>query len=253
MSSPPLELGRHVELFRRSLTPRQAGPPDSLTPYDPDGCLANATFSWSEGDCGLVERYLSAGAVPLFRRNRLAMAGGRQDADGHSCAVEYWEPGRAGSCCGYSPRAVENMALHPEIRIDCDGEGRVTGISWGIREGQLANYEWLYLPSLEYLRIFGRRAAGAPRPQAVNGPFPAWVHRHVNLKYLFVEDTSMDGEIKDLSDLYNLETLHINNNLFTGSIPVLPANLHALSLVNNNFGGVISSDSFPRSLQYCAL
>jgi hypothetical protein len=70
--------------------------------YDPDGCTPQG-IDYSPGDCGLVERYLQAGGVPLFRRNRLAM-GNKEDADGHSCAVEYWEPGKEGTCCNYAPR-----------------------------------------------------------------------------------------------------------------------------------------------------
>jgi hypothetical protein len=80
------------------------------------------------------------------------------------------------------------------------------------------------MPELEYLRIYGLPGF----KESVAGPFPNWVLRHSNLKSLFVEDTAMNGAIRDLSDLYQLQTLHINNNGFDGSIPILPASLTAL-------------------------
>jgi hypothetical protein len=96
-SSVPV-VPRHFE--RRQESDSLPTPPPL---YDPDGCTPQG-INYSPGDCGLVERYLQAGGVPLFRRNRLAM-GNKEDADGHSCAVEYWEPGAEGTCCNYAPRA----------------------------------------------------------------------------------------------------------------------------------------------------
>lgn len=122
------------------------------------------------------------------------------------------------------PLQLVTNNVQPDIRIDCNSDNRVTGVSWGIPQGTLASHTWLYMPFLEYLRIYGIHEAGT----SVNGPFPNWILRHTSLKYLFVEDTMLEGEIKDLSDLYQLQTLHINNNQFTGSIPMLPASLQAL-------------------------
>lgn len=89
----------------RSLPHRQLVEPPEIMLYDPDGCTP-AGIKWSAGDCGLVERYLQAGHVALYKRNMLAM-GSKTDADGHSCAAAFWEPGPAGSCCNYSPRVGE--------------------------------------------------------------------------------------------------------------------------------------------------
>ncbi|KAB2090743.1 hypothetical protein ES319_A03G142600v1 [Gossypium barbadense] len=87
----------------------------------------------------------------------------------------------------------------------------------------------------------------------LKGQIPSEINHMEELTELWLDFNSLTGPLPDMSNLINLEIVHLENNKLTGSLPLylgrLP-NLQALYIQNNSFSGEIPAALLSKKISF---
>ncbi|KAF8040720.1 hypothetical protein BT93_B2830 [Corymbia citriodora subsp. variegata] len=99
-------------------------------------------------------------------------------------------------------------------------------------------WEWVTCNSMTPPRITKIKLSG----RGIKGMIPSELNNLVHLTELWLDGNSFSGKLPDMSDLTNLQIVHLENNQLTGPLPpflgTLPS-LIELNIENNSFTGEI--------------
>ncbi|KAG8498599.1 hypothetical protein CXB51_005185 [Gossypium anomalum] len=107
------------------------------------------------------------------------------------------------------------------------------------------HWEWL----MDSLNLMNSALSG----RNLKGQIPSEINHMEELTELWLDFNSLTGPLPDMSNLINLEIVHLENNKLTGSLPLylgrLP-NLQALYIQNNSFSGEIPAALLSKKISF---